>query len=111
MALHRQVVAERHDGRNDDEAAIHTLKTVMERLESPADRIRRRLDPWTTYLILPLFALANAGVVLGPDSFALLSPVSLGIILGLVIGKPLGITALTWAATALGIAHKPDQVE
>jgi NhaA family Na+:H+ antiporter len=111
-ALHWQAVLER-DGRNHDSdgAAIHTLETVIERLESPADRIRRHLEPWTAYLILPLFALANAGVALSPQAFDLFSPVGSGILLGLVIGKPLGITALAWAATRLGIAEKPDQIE
>jgi len=93
------------------QAAVSTLEEITERMQSPAQRMEERLSPWATYLILPLFALANAGVAINPDSVdSLLSRPSLGIILGLVIGKPLGITLLAWAACRLGLAALPGSV-
>ncbi|MDG2113856.1 MAG: Na+/H+ antiporter NhaA, partial [Actinomycetota bacterium] len=67
-------------------------------------RLENALHPFTAFLIIPVFALANAGIELGGDivSDAASSNVTIGIILGLVIGKPLGITAFAWAATRLG---------
>jgi NhaA family Na+:H+ antiporter len=56
---------------------------------------------------MPLFALANAGVPLSGGMQALKSPIGLGIILGLVIGKPLGITLFAWLATRAGVAERP----
>jgi NhaA family Na+:H+ antiporter len=93
------------------QAAVSTLEEITERMQSPAQRLEDRLVPWTTYLILPLFALANAGVVIDPDSVSTLTtPLSLGIILGLVIGKPLGITLLTAGSVRLGLASLPGGV-
>jgi NhaA family Na+:H+ antiporter len=93
------------------QAAVSTLEEITERMQSPAQRLEDRLAPWTTYLILPLFALANAGVVIDPDSIGTLTtPLSLGIILGLVIGKPLGITLMTAGAVRLGVASLPGGV-
>lgn len=92
------------------QAAVSTLEAITERLLSPAQRLERNLHPWTTYLILPVFALANAGVSLGGASMNLINPTSIGIILGLVIGKPLGITLLSWLAVQLGLAQLPTNV-
>lgn len=79
---------------------------------APLQRMESALHPVTTFLILPLFALANAGVrLVGADLGAMLtSPVSLGIVLGLVIGKPLGIVALSWLALKLRLAELPSGV-
>jgi NhaA family Na+:H+ antiporter len=93
------------DGRR--QATLQTLETIAERLQSPAQHLERALQPWSTYLILPLFALANAGVaVVGAGSLSLLHPVSLGILFGLVVGKPLGISLFSWAAVRVGLAEK-----
>ena len=90
------------------QAAISTVEKITERMQSPAQRLEESLTPWTTYLILPLFALANAGVAINPDSVSTLnSPVSLGIILGLVVGKPLGISLLSWGAQRVGLVDLP----
>jgi len=73
------------------------------------ESLEHKLHPWVTYLIVPLFAFANAGVSLSGVTFAkLLGNVPLGIVLGLFIGKPLGIFGFTWAAVKLGIAERPD---
>ncbi len=76
------------------------LSAASERLLSPADRIERAIAPWSTYLVLPLFAFSATGVGLSVD---LSSPdaarILLGVILGLVVGKPLGVCASAWLAT------------
>jgi NhaA family Na+:H+ antiporter len=93
------------------QAAAHTLEAIAERMQSPAQRLEHSLTPWATYLVLPIFALANAGVAISTDLGALLSNrVALGIILGLVLGKSLGITFFTWLAIRLGIAEMPSRV-
>jgi NhaA family Na+:H+ antiporter len=103
---------EAHLGRTArQEAAAQTLETVTERLQSPAQRLEHDLHPWATFLILPIFALANAGVqVIGETSVDLFNPASLGIIVGLVLGKPLGITTFSWLAVRLGLAELPRGV-
>lgn len=87
------------------------LPQVDEQL-SPAERLEHSLHPWTSFGIIPLFALANAGVRLDADSLtlALSSSVTWGIILGLVLGKLVGITALSLAAVRLKIALLPRNV-
>lgn len=107
--LNRYDYSEVHD-ESKERAVARTLQTILERIEPPAQRLEHSLQPWTTYLILPLFALANAGLDLGGPSTELLHPVSLGVILGLALGKPLGITVFSWLATRLGIAELPRGV-
>ncbi len=93
------------------QAATQTLEAITERMQSPSQRLERNLHPWTTYMILPLFALSNAGVELREGVGAYLnSPVALGVIFGLVVGKPLGITLLSWLAVRLGLAELPAGV-
>ncbi|HPV07203.1 MAG TPA: Na+/H+ antiporter NhaA, partial [Aggregatilineales bacterium] len=71
----------------------------------------RSLHPWTTYAIIPIFALANAGVDLRGDLLGTVThPISIGIILGLVLGKSTGITLLSWIAVKLGLGDLPDGV-
>jgi NhaA family Na+:H+ antiporter len=75
------------------------------------ERLENLLHPFTAFMIIPIFALANAGIELSSDTIAdaATSNVTLGIILGLVVGKPVGITLFTWAATRFGFAL-PDDV-
>lgn len=70
------------------------------------------LHPWSSFLVVPLFALANSGVDLGGGIItdAASSPVTLGVALGLLLGKPAGIIAATWIATRTRIARLPDGV-
>jgi protein-disulfide isomerase len=79
---------------------------------SPNERLQHLFHPWSSYLVVPLFALANAGVSLDLDVVrrALSSPVTLGIVAGLVIGKPLGITAATWLFTRRWMGGLPLSV-
>ena len=79
---------------------------------SPLVTLENALHPWVAYLILPMFAFANAGLVLGdfvPDD--VLQPVPLGILFGLVLGKPIGVVGAAVLAKATGIARYPDGMD
>ncbi|MGE4427277.1 MAG: Na+/H+ antiporter NhaA [Solirubrobacteraceae bacterium] len=77
---------------------------------SPNERFQAAIHPWTSYLVIPLFALANAGVPLGGDALsgALTSPVTLGVVAGLVLGKTLGIGLFTLAAVRWRLGPLPQ---
>jgi NhaA family Na+:H+ antiporter len=92
------------------QAAAHTLETIAERMQSPAQRLEHSLTPWATYLVIPIFALANAGVRLRGDFSALTNPIAVGIFVGLVIGKPLGVSLMAWLAVKLRLAELPHRV-
>ncbi len=78
---------------------------------SPLHRLEHALHPWVAYAVVPLFGFANAGVALGGTSVAILAePLVLGIALGLVVGKQIGIFGSIWAAERLGIARRPGGV-
>ena len=70
---------------------------------SPNARLQTLFHPWTSYLIVPVFALANAGIVLNADflSHAYTAPVTLGVLVGYVVGKPLAVVSSSWAVTRL----------
>jgi len=94
------------------QAAAHALEAIAERMQSPAQRLEHSLTPWATFFVLPIFALANAGVsISGGLGETLGSRVALGVILGLLVGKPLGITLFTWLAVRSGIGEMPARVE
>jgi len=78
-------------------------RTGVESAISPNERLQLALHPWTSFVIVPLFALANAGIALDSDLLgrAVTSPVTLGIVAAYVIGKPVGILASTWLITTL----------
>ncbi len=90
------------------EPALRTLDTIHSRIESPADKLLRSVEPWSSYLVLPLFALANAGVVWSTDVFHENGRLMLAITLALVVGKAIGIVAASWLAVASGVAVKPE---
>jgi NhaA family Na+:H+ antiporter len=89
--------------------ALHALDAIHDRLESPADRLLRHAGARSSYLVLPLFALANAGVAMTPDVFSGHQSLMLAIMVGLVIGKPLGLILASALAVALGLAVKPEE--
>jgi NhaA family Na+:H+ antiporter len=75
---------------------------------TPLEHAEHSLHPWTTYLVIPAFGLLNAGIALGSSPFgALGDPVTMGVVLGLLVGKPIGILGASWVAIRLGIAELP----
>ncbi len=93
------------------QAALHALNHAAYKLEPPLHELEHALHPWVVFAIMPIFALANAGVPLGGGiTNALTSPVALGIVAGLVLGKQLGITLFAWLAVRSGVSELPDGV-
>lgn len=90
------------------EEAVQLLTTTARETISPLDRLETALHPWVAFGIMPLFALANAGV--GIELSALGNPVAIAVALGLVVGKPLGIVVFGCAAVQLGLARLPTGV-
>lgn len=88
---------------------LRALDSIHDRIESPADRLLRRIGPRSSYLILPLFALANAGVVWSAGVLAGHEMLMLAIVAGLFIGKPLGFVLACALAVWIGVAVKPAE--
>jgi NhaA family Na+:H+ antiporter len=91
--------------------ASRNLSAASARLLSPADRFELAVGPWSTYLVLPLFAFSAVGVPLSIDLAQAGSlRVLLGVVLGLVLGKPLGVSVASWLAIKSGVGVAPDGV-
>jgi NhaA family Na+:H+ antiporter len=88
------------------EATLSALDQLLRGTDSIAERLERSVHPWVCYVVLPLFALASAGVNLSTEKLklAISSPIALGILLGLVLGKAVGITAFSYLAVQSKIA-------
>jgi NhaA family Na+:H+ antiporter len=86
---------------------LRALDAIHDRIESPADRLLRHAGARSSYLVLPLFALANAGVVIAPDVFRGHTWLMLAIICGLAIGKPVGMVLASALAVRSRLALKP----
>jgi NhaA family Na+:H+ antiporter len=96
---------------DDQQAAVQALEDGCEAVATPLQRLEHALHPWVTFAIMPVFALANAGVTIGGDfSAALTSSLSLGVIAGLVAGKQVGVTLFTWLAVRSGLATMPESM-
>jgi NhaA family Na+:H+ antiporter len=99
----------RADG--DEEVATHDLQLLSfaaREAVSPLERLATDQHPWVGFVILPLFALANAGVAIDPG--ALTDRVAVAVALGLAAGKPAGVLLFAWLAVRLGIARLPGGV-
>jgi NhaA family Na+:H+ antiporter len=85
------------------------IETLTQETEPVLDRLQRIVSPWVNFGILPLFALVNCGVTLSTEHIqeALSSPVAQGIVLGLCVGKPLGVLGSSWLMVQLNIARVP----
>jgi Na+:H+ antiporter, NhaA family len=99
----------------DDKTAKHLLgafEELVQSTESAAERLTRLLEDWVSFLVLPLFALSNAGVTFSAGAVGdlLTSHLAWGIILGLVVGKPLGIVAFSWLAVRCRLAFLPSYI-
>ncbi|MCW5713362.1 MAG: Na+/H+ antiporter NhaA [Bauldia sp.] len=89
------------------DGAMRALNTIYDRLESPADRLLRVAAARSSYVVLPIFALANGGVLIATDVFAGHTGLMLAIFAGLFIGKPAGFFLLAWLAVRLKLADPP----
>ncbi|MGI5912001.1 MAG: Na+/H+ antiporter NhaA [Syntrophomonadaceae bacterium] len=89
------------------------LQGTVDDLDTPLQKLEETLYPIVYYFIIPIFALANAGVNVaeGSGETSLINHISTGIIAGLFIGKQLGITLSSWLAVKLGLAQMPDGVD
>jgi len=99
----------------DQQTQVFAIEKAGKAVQSPLRRLETQLVPWVAFLILPVFALANAGVGLGAgdqsgEGTGLSVRVILGIALGLFIGKPLGVFGLSWIAVKLGLCELPPGV-
>ena len=88
------------------EATLTQMDQLLRGSDSLAERLERSIHPWVSFLILPLFALASAGVALSTEQLklAILSPLALGVFLGLVVGKAVGIALFSFVAVRSKIA-------
>ena len=102
----------RLDSEDDDmdhhEEAVQLITLTARETVSPLDRLETALHPWVAFGIMPLFALANAGVRI--ELSQVNDPIALAVAAALLIGKPLGIVTLSWLAVALGVARLPEGV-
>ncbi|MDJ0366505.1 Na+/H+ antiporter NhaA [Hymenobacter sp. H14-R3] len=112
--LHQQLGRLRRETRReaaDSHAISAAMEAVGRRGSSPAQRLESQLHTVVAFGVIPLFAFANSSLVIAPAAVrGLLSPLGLGILAGLVVGKPLGIGALSWLTVRLGWATLPPGV-
>jgi NhaA family Na+:H+ antiporter len=100
----------------DDSAAprardvARAVHHVHRESRSPAERLESRLHAWVAFAIIPLFALANAGVDVGGVDLAATPTVAIGVALGLIVGKPLGVIAASALAVRLRVASLPEDL-
>ena len=89
---------------------LEAMTRLARHAVSPAERIAHLLHPWSSFLVVPVFALANAGVEIKRSAFDApgAAAVTGGVMIGLVIGKTLGIAGSAWLAARLGIARLPE---
>lgn len=95
-------------GDTPDRKALKTAEAAAREALSPVERLEMMLHPWVGFVVMPLFALANAGISLSGVQFA--SPLAIAILISFVIGKPLGIVLFSWVAVRLRIAILPDSL-
>jgi NhaA family Na+:H+ antiporter len=93
----------------DYQESVQDIESLCEAAQAPLQQLEHTLNPWVSYLIMPLFALANAGVTLqwGAISELVWHPITVGIVLGLIIGKQIGITLFSWLSVKLNLATLP----
>jgi Na+:H+ antiporter, NhaA family len=99
----REAIADEHL----DAGELRRYRFLLGESVPVAERLGARLHPWSSYLVLPVFALANAGIHLGDGALAdaLASPVTAGVALGLLVGKTVGIAGASWVAVRLGVGR------
>lgn len=96
-------------GDTADRKALRMAEVAARETLSPIERLEMSLHPWVGFIIMPLFAFANAGV---PISLADLgNSVTVAVFVGFTLGKPLGILIFSWLAVRLGIAIRPPDLD
>ena len=96
---------------SDRLSIIDQIENNCEKILTPLQRFEHGLHPWVSFFIMPVFALANAGVTIGSGlTSAITHPVSIGIILGLFLGKQIGIFSFSYLAVKLKLASEPEGV-
>ena len=93
--------------RPTDHALERGATTTPTGAVSPCDRLIDAFHPWTSYVVLPIFALANAGIPLSADALRDPSDVLLGVVVGLVVGKLVGVVSFSWLAVRIGLGRLP----
>ena len=107
-ALEADEIVDLLENRNDLRAdEVRATARLISGSVSACDRLIDALHPWTSFVIVPVFALANAGIQLSADAFADPSDVLVGVAVALVVGKLVGITAFSWLAVRLGLGATP----
>ena len=113
----RRALEDFHDARDPErtvlssrehQEALHRLEELTEQAQPPLARLEHGLHSVVTFGVMPLFALANAGVPLHGAAPLIGSPVAIGVMLGLVLGKPIGISLAAWLAVKAGLAARPS---
>lgn len=96
----------------EQRSAVMAMETNNRLVLPPLIRLENAIHPWAAFFIIPIFALANAGVHIGDHGLmsALSGSVSIGVILGLFIGKPVGVILASWISVKMGIAGLPRGV-
>lgn len=94
---------------SEQHESIQKIKSLCVDAETPLQKIEDNLHPWVAFLIMPLFALANAGMVINGDFFSsLVNPVSMGVMFGLIVGKFIGVFSFTWLMVKFKFASLPE---
>ncbi len=104
------IVDGEEDTENMNDSAVRRLQNAVDRLREPGFHLQEALEAYSNFIILPLFAFFNTGLLIIGSSFSPFAPESLGVMLGLYIGKPLGIVGIVWLATKLGIARLSSEI-
>lgn len=89
-------------------AMLREMEIATRKSITPLERFETELHPWVGFAIMPVFALANAGVTVDAADF--INPVAIAVMCGLVLGKPLGITLFCWLAVKIGLCRLPPGV-
>ncbi len=104
----RSVIAQ-----EEQKAAVTELHHASTNMVPPLLRLEHDLQPWVSFVVLPIFALANAGVAVGSENLlqTLINPITFGVAGGLILGKQIGISLFAWLSIKLGIARLPNGVK
>lgn len=111
-AILKQVIAhpvgDKRSGDTKDRETLQVAEIAARETLSPVERLEIALHPWVGFVIMPLFAFANAGVPLSMDNLG--GPVTIAILIGFAVGKPVGVLSFCWLAVRSGIAIRPPEL-